>query len=84
VSFVLQPSLFGSLGELGVGEPFVSVGLYLYRDGSDSVAWHGVGIARESPHDTMVAIVSLGAAVAHPDELQSVLDQALGTQRRHR
>jgi alkylated DNA repair dioxygenase AlkB len=44
-----------------LGEPFVSAGLCLYRDGSDSVAWHGDRIARESPHDTMVAILSLGA-----------------------
>jgi alkylated DNA repair dioxygenase AlkB len=42
-------------------EPFVSAGLCLYRDGNDSVAWHGDRIARESPRDTMVAIVSLGA-----------------------
>jgi alkylated DNA repair dioxygenase AlkB len=45
-----------------LGEPFVSAGLCLYRDGSDSVAWHGDRVARESPRDTMVAIVSLGAA----------------------
>ena len=45
-----------------LGEPFVSVGLCLYRDGSDSVAWHGDRVARESSHDTMVAIVALGAA----------------------
>ncbi len=45
-----------------LGEPFVSAGLCLYRDGSDSVAWHGDRIARESPSDTMVAVVSLGAA----------------------
>jgi alkylated DNA repair dioxygenase AlkB len=44
-----------------LGEPFVTAGLCLYRDGSDSVAWHGDRIARESPRDTMVAIVSLGA-----------------------
>jgi alkylated DNA repair dioxygenase AlkB len=44
-----------------LGEPFVSVGLCLYRDGNDSVAWHGDRIARESPSDTMVAILSLGA-----------------------
>ena len=44
-----------------LGEPFVSVGLCLYRDGSDSVAWHGDRIARDSPRDTMVAILSLGA-----------------------
>ena len=35
--------------------------LCLYRDGSDSVAWHGDRVARESPRDTMVAILSLGA-----------------------
>ena len=44
-----------------LGEPFVSAGLCLYRDGNDSVAWHGDRVARESPSDTMVAIVSLGA-----------------------
>jgi alkylated DNA repair dioxygenase AlkB len=47
-----------------LGEPFVSAGLCLYRDGSDSVAWHGDRVARESPRDTMVAIVSLGATRA--------------------
>lgn len=47
-------------GELG--EPFVSAGLCLYRDGNDSVAWHGDTIGRSSTEDTMVAIVSLGAA----------------------
>jgi alkylated DNA repair dioxygenase AlkB len=44
-----------------LGEPFVSAGLCLYRDGNDSVAWHGDRIARESSSDTMVAILSLGA-----------------------
>jgi len=44
-----------------LGEPFVTAGMCLYRDGSDSVAWHGDRIARESPRDTMVAILSLGA-----------------------
>lgn len=46
-------------GELG--EPFTTVGLCCYRDGSDSVAWHGDTIGRSSKEDTMVAIVSLGA-----------------------
>ncbi|HZU48376.1 MAG TPA: alpha-ketoglutarate-dependent dioxygenase AlkB [Mycobacterium sp.] len=46
-------------GELG--EPFTTVGLCLYRDGADSVAWHGDTIGRSSSEDTMVAIVSLGA-----------------------
>ncbi len=43
------------------GEPFVTAGLCLYRDGRDSVAWHGDTIGRGSREDTMVAIVSLGA-----------------------
>jgi alkylated DNA repair dioxygenase AlkB len=47
------------VGELG--EPFTTVGLCLYRDGSDSVAWHGDTIGRSSTEDTLVAIVSLGA-----------------------
>jgi alkylated DNA repair dioxygenase AlkB len=46
-------------GELG--EPFTTAGLCLYRDGADSVAWHGDTIGRSSTADTMVAIVSLGA-----------------------
>lgn len=46
-------------GELG--EPFTTAGLCLYRDGSDSVAWHGDTIGRSRSQDTMVAIVSLGA-----------------------
>lgn len=46
-------------GELG--EPLRTVGLCLYRDGRDSVAWHGDTIGRSSTEDTVVAIVSLGA-----------------------
>ncbi|CRK53578.1 conserved hypothetical protein [Rhodococcus sp. RD6.2] len=45
-----------------LGEPFVSAGLCLYRDGTDSVAWHGDTIGRSATEDTMVAILSLGAA----------------------
>lgn len=45
-----------------LGEPFRTVGMCLYRDGNDSVAWHGDTIGRGSSEDTMVAIVSLGAA----------------------
>jgi alkylated DNA repair dioxygenase AlkB len=44
-----------------LGEPFRSAGLCLYRDGRDSVAWHGDTIGRGSTQDTIVAIVSLGA-----------------------
>src|SRR3954451_6983807 len=43
------------------GEPFVTAGLCLYRDGHDSVAWHGDRIGRSREADTMVAIVSGGA-----------------------
>jgi alkylated DNA repair dioxygenase AlkB len=44
-----------------LGEPFVTAGLCLYRDGRDSVAWHGDTTGRGSTEDTMVAIVSLGS-----------------------
>jgi alkylated DNA repair dioxygenase AlkB len=43
-----------------LGEPFRTAGLCLYRDGCDSVAWHGDTIGRSRTVDTMVAIVSLG------------------------
>jgi alkylated DNA repair dioxygenase AlkB len=46
-------------GELG--EPFRTAGLCLYRDGRDSVAWHGDRIGRGNTDDTMVAILSVGA-----------------------
>jgi len=48
--------------EAELGEPFRTAGLCLYRDGRDSVAWHGDTIGRGSTEDTMVAIVSLGTA----------------------
>ena len=44
-----------------LGEPFRTAGLCLYRDGRDSVAWHGDRIGRGSREDTIVAIISLGA-----------------------
>ena len=44
-----------------LGEPFTSAGMCLYRDGDDSVAWHGDRLGRGSTADTMVAIVSLGS-----------------------
>ncbi len=43
-----------------LGEPFVTAGCCYYRDGRDSVAWHGDTIGRGKTTDTMVAIVSLG------------------------
>ncbi|HEY7720393.1 MAG TPA: alpha-ketoglutarate-dependent dioxygenase AlkB [Pedococcus sp.] len=45
-----------------LGEPFVTAGLCLYRDGRDSVAWHGDRIGRAKDLDTMVAILSVGSA----------------------
>lgn len=43
-----------------LGEPFRTLGLCYYRDGRDSVAWHGDRIGRGDREDTMVAIVSVG------------------------
>ena len=43
-----------------LGERFTTAGLCLYRDGRDSVAWHGDRIGRGRTNDTMVAIVSVG------------------------
>ena len=44
-----------------LGEPFTTAGLCLYRDGNDSVAWHGDTIGRGRSEDTLVAVISLGA-----------------------
>ncbi|MEU6590081.1 alpha-ketoglutarate-dependent dioxygenase AlkB [Streptomyces sp. NPDC046881] len=44
-----------------LGEPFTTAGLCFYRDGRDSVAWHGDRIGRGARADTMVAILSVGA-----------------------
>ncbi len=44
-----------------LGEPFTTAGCCLYRDGRDSVAWHGDTIGRSATEDTMVAIVSFGS-----------------------
>ena len=62
-----HPLLSAALGALNthygaeLGEPFRTAGLCLYRDGRDSVAWHGDTTGRGSREDTMVAILSLGA-----------------------
>ena len=44
-----------------LGEPLVSAGLCLYRDGADSVAWHGDTLGPGRTTDTVVAILSLGS-----------------------
>src|SRR3954464_11320920 len=44
-----------------LGERFATAGLCLYRDGRDSVAWHGDRIGRGNSEDTMVALIVLGA-----------------------
>jgi alkylated DNA repair dioxygenase AlkB len=41
-------------GELG--EPFVTAGLCYYRDGRDSVAWHGDRIGRGAPTERMAPV----------------------------
>ncbi|MGA9715427.1 MAG: alpha-ketoglutarate-dependent dioxygenase AlkB [Aeromicrobium sp.] len=62
-----DPALLGARDTLSrfyaeeLGEPFVTAGLCYYRDGRDSVAWHGDRMGRGRTADTMVAILSLGA-----------------------
>jgi alkylated DNA repair dioxygenase AlkB len=62
-----HPMLDEALGQLNrhyapsLGEPLVTAGLCLYRDGHDSVAWHGDTIGRGRHADTVVAIISLGS-----------------------
>ncbi|MCU1606615.1 MAG: Alkylated repair protein DNA-N1-methyladenine dioxygenase [Modestobacter sp.] len=62
-----HPALTGARGALDahygpeLGEPFVTAGMCLYRDGRDSVAWHGDRVGRSRTEDTMVAIVSFGS-----------------------
>jgi alkylated DNA repair dioxygenase AlkB len=46
------------------GADLQTAGLCYYRDGRDSVAWHGDRIGRGSFADTVIAIVSLGATRA--------------------
>ena len=41
---------------------FTTTGLCYYRDGRDSVAWHGDRIGRGATNDTHVAILSVGAS----------------------
>ncbi|HLH29132.1 MAG TPA: alpha-ketoglutarate-dependent dioxygenase AlkB, partial [Acidimicrobiales bacterium] len=48
--------------EIRSGGPLRTVGVCLYRDGRDSVAWHGDRIGRRCDEETLVAIVSLGAS----------------------
>jgi alkylated DNA repair dioxygenase AlkB len=43
-----------------LGEPFTTAGLCYYRNGRDSVAWHGDRTGRGAREDTMVAILSVG------------------------
>jgi alkylated DNA repair dioxygenase AlkB len=60
---VRQP-LLATLAEAAgrhYGVTFESIGANLYRDGRDSVAWHGDRIGRGNTQDTMVAIIVLGA-----------------------
>jgi alkylated DNA repair dioxygenase AlkB len=64
-----------------LGEPFATAGLCLYRDGRDSVAWHGDTIGRGAREDTMVAILSIGAQrtlLLRPRSGGQAVRQALG------
>ena len=42
------------------GREFVSIGFNLYRDGRDSVAWHGDRIPKDAVDGAIVALVSVG------------------------
>ena len=71
------PRLVASIPDDGPGHPllerirellsahyataFARVSMGYYRDGADSVAWHGDYVARERDEPTLVATVSLGA-----------------------
>jgi alkylated DNA repair dioxygenase AlkB len=64
-----------------LGEMFCTAGLCLYRDGRDSVAWHGDTIGRGKSEDTMVAILSIGsprALLLRPRDGGQTLRFALG------
>jgi alkylated DNA repair dioxygenase AlkB len=60
-----DPALARAMAELDaryrgeLGEPLCTAGLCLYRDGQDSVAWHGDTAGRPVA-ETIVAIVSFG------------------------
>ena len=56
----LLPRLAEALGHR-YGRRFRTVGCNLYRDGQDSVAWHGDRVHRDRT-EAVIAIVSLGAA----------------------
>lgn len=90
------PRLVAGLPEDGPGHPllprmitaldrrydvsFTRIGLALYRDGNDSVAWHGDRVARELP-EAIVATVSLGEPrkfLVRPAEGGKALSFALG------
>jgi alkylated DNA repair dioxygenase AlkB len=61
-----HPSLVAARDDLDehygaeLGGRFVTAGCCFYRDGRDSVAWHGDRFGRGATTDTMVAIVSVG------------------------
>ncbi|CRK57330.1 Alkylated DNA repair protein AlkB [Alloactinosynnema sp. L-07] len=62
-------------------EHFATAGLCFYRDGRDSVAWHGDTIGRGAHEDTMVAIVSVGsprALLLRPRSGGAAVRHALG------
>lgn len=77
------PPVIGRMRDLLVARyqrPFDSISANLYRDGRDSVAWHGDHIPR-SIVDPVVATISLGHArrfVMRPREGRTELSLALG------
>jgi alkylated DNA repair dioxygenase AlkB len=84
---LVDESLPGAVREMAAAlsaryeRTFDGVGAALYRDGRDSVAWHGDTFGRGSTEDTMVAIVSVGAPRAlllRPKGGGSAVRHALG------
>ena len=57
---VLADALAALNERYGAEDPLRTVGCCLYRDGGDSVAWHGDRIGRGAEHDVTVAVLSLG------------------------
>jgi alkylated DNA repair dioxygenase AlkB len=58
-----REALTGHYGS-DLGEPFVSAGMCLYRDGRDSVAWHGDRPCGDGPQPVGVVDDSEGAPVS--------------------
>ncbi|NMO01528.1 alpha-ketoglutarate-dependent dioxygenase AlkB [Gordonia sp. TBRC 11910] len=63
-----DPSLYRARTQLSehyrpeLPQGFATAGMCFYRDGNDSVAWHGDKIGHSATRDTLVAILSVGTS----------------------